>query len=208
MKLYLSSFRIPNVDELVKLIGKPAKETQVVVISNASDYYAERFRKLKVQDSLDYLNEIGFKPGDLDLRDYRNSEDIEKDLQGADLIWLRGGNTFMLMEAINNSGFKKTIRNLLKKGVVYGGESAGACVAGNSLRGIEYADDARFADEVWNGMKLIDNYILPHVGSPMFPESIDKARADHADDKTMIELTDQQALVVDGKTRKIVEATK
>lgn len=207
MKLYLSSYRVPNVESLVNLVGKKPGDIRAALISNAGDYYIERARKYKVGDVINYFKELGITAEPVDLREFMSSQKIKERLENYDLIWLSGGNTFMLMEAINNSGFAAAIRELLDKGAVYGGESAGALVAGNSLRGVEYADDPRFTEaEVWDGMRLIDKFVLPHVGSPMFPDSIDKAKADHASDPTMVELTDYQALVIDGDKETIVES--
>ncbi len=210
MKLYLSSYRVPVPEALFDLIGKPANETSIAVIPNAGDYYADRPRRIKQQDIVDYFRGLGVNNADIaDLSRFDTPETLKQFLQNYDLVWASGGNTFMLMEQMKRSGFDKVIGELLANGLVYGGESAGALVAGNSLKGVEYADDARFIEtEIWDGLKLIDHFVLPHVGSPRFADSIDKTRADHADDDTMIELTDDQALIVDGNEISLITGEK
>lgn len=206
MKLFLTSYRIPAPEALFKLIGKEPVEVSIAIIPNAGDYYAERPRQIKFQDTVDYFKELGVVNSKIvDLQKYYSGTELKKELDSVDLIWASGGNTFMLRQQMKRSGFDKVIVELLANGVTYGGESAGALVAGNSLKGVEHADDARFVEtEIWDGLKLIDHFVLPHVGSPLFAGSIDKTRADHADDPTMIELTDAQVLVVNEKKTEIL----
>lgn len=59
---------------------------------------------------------------------------------------------------------------------VYAGYSAGSCVMGTTLRGIDLVDDptvvpAGYSDPpVWDGLSFVPFAIAPHYGSP-HPES-------------------------------------
>jgi dipeptidase E len=55
--------------------------------------------------------------------------DIKNSLVGYDAIFVIGGNTFYLLNAMRNSGFNKVIKDLVGDGVIYIGESAGSYVA-------------------------------------------------------------------------------
>lgn len=207
MKLYLSSYRVPTPSDLFALIGKRPDQTKVAIIPNAKDYYAEKPRAMKTQDVVDYFSELGVSAEVVDLNDYSNPNVLKEKLKTYDLVWVNGGNTFMLRHQLRRSGFEKVIAELIESGVVYGGESAGALVAGNSLKGIEDADEARFADElIWDGLALVDKFVLPHVGNSPYGAGIDKAREAHSDDPTLVELTDTQAYVVNGDQAKVVTA--
>lgn len=61
-----------------------------------------------------------------------------------------GGNTFSLRYEMKRSGFEGAIRQLLDDGIVYGGDSARALVAGLSIAGIESVDRPEFAEEIIN----------------------------------------------------------
>ena len=207
MKLYLSSYRIPTPKDLFGLAGKNPKDIKIALIPNAKDYYAKRARDFKIKAVQDEFNSIGVKKQRIvDLRG-KNSVKLLKDLQDQDVVWCMGGNTFCLMEEISKSGFDAVIKELIKNDVVYGGESAGAIVAGATLRGVEYADEPEFAEEtVWKGMKLINKIIVPHVGSEMFGDGIDELVRMHKKSKNLIKITDYQAFMVDGDVSRIVGA--
>lgn len=208
MKLYLSSYRIPTPNDLLDLLGKEFSEIKVTTIANAKDYLAERARDVKIDESHSDLEKLGFRNiKEVDLREFRDQEELKTKLASFDFIWVMGGNTFCLMHEIKQSGFDKVINKLLDKGMVYGGESAGACVAGNSLKGIELEDNPLFSESViWEGLSLIDKYILPHADNVVFADAIEETRKMHKDNPTLLELKDSEALVVDGAKKEIVRA--
>ncbi len=205
MKLYLSSYRVPTPNDLFELVGKNPDKIKIALIPNAKDYYAEKARNVKIQSTIDYFNTIGikhFKVVDLLGND---TENLRQELKDCDVIWCMGGNTFCLMEVIQKSGFEIVARELLENNIVYGGSSAGAIVAGITLKGVEFADDPRFAESVvWDGMGLIDKIVVPHVGSEMFGFGIEELKEMHRNSSKLIELTDDQALVVYDKICKVV----
>lgn len=66
----------------------------------------------------------------------------------------------------------KIIASMLKEDeIVYGGFSAGACVAGSTLKGLEIVDDVNSVVEgysseiIWEGMSLVSTAIVPHYQS-------------------------------------------
>ncbi len=78
-------------------------------------------------------------------------------------------------------------------------------MSANSLKGIEHSDESKFAEEVYlDGLNITDHFILPHVGNNMYEKHTAKAREIHKDDDTVIELSDGQALVVNGSVETIV----
>lgn len=205
MKLYLSSYHIPTPRDLQALIGKPAVDTKVGLITNAQDHRDDATRRTKVHETVTYLASLGFGAvTSIDLRDFDDQNVLEETLRQYDLLWAVGGNAFRLRHAMRVSGFDAVIRNVLERGVVYGGDSAGAAVVGNSLKGIELVDGSDTGEIIWDGVSLIDHYIIPHVGSPDVAELINQVIELHKDDPTTVKLNDFEALVVDGVDETIV----
>jgi dipeptidase E len=210
MKLYLSSYRIPDIDALTQLVGKRPGETRVALIPNGKDYYAPRAKAVKVRAVTTDLQAFGFTVDIVDLQDYTAAgPKLAGKLSGYDMLWVMGGNTFCLREAMRHSGFDTIIQGVVEGGMVFAGESAGACVAGSDLHGIELADDAEFAETViWDGLKLVPHYFLPHADNAEFATVIEKVRATRSNDPTVVILNDNQAWVLNGTDEKTVTGAK
>lgn len=172
MKLYLSSYRLGNhADELVKLVGKPG--AKVAVCQNALDWSTDLERKaISLQAEFDDMKRLGFEPEELDLRDYFGKPGLTKKLRSYDMVWFRGGNTFMLVKAMKQSGFNEVIEKLIKTDrLVYAGYSAAFCAMSKSLHGVELIDDKDAEvdgyepGDVWEGFGLIDFYPIVHFRS-------------------------------------------
>lgn len=208
MKLYLSSYRIPNIAALEKLLGKPLSGVSVALIPNAKDYYSERARTFKVGELVAYMKDLGLQVEIVDLRNYSDPAALQQKLASFDLIWAMGGNTFILRDEMRRSGFDRIIVDFLNAGKVYGGDSAGALVAGASISGIELADEPGFAETVINdGLHLVPFVILPHIDNPQYTHIPPVFRDTHRD-QSIIELKDSQAVVFDGDDHVIVNAPK
>lgn len=203
MKLYLSSIGIPAPEELVDLLGKPFSKTTVALIPNAKDYYSKRAWDFTINSRIEYMKSLGFKIEVVDLKDYTESA-LKNKLSNYDLIWAMGGNTFMLRYEMKRSGLDKIIQDLLNQGIIYGGDSAGALVAGLSINGIEAADEPGFAEEVINkGMGIVSFSILPHADNSEFSEVLPTFNELHKDEE-IIELNDSQAVIFENGTHRII----
>lgn len=199
MRLYLSSYRIPTPEDFFELVAKKPKDVSIGIIPNAKDYYSKRVKRIKTQQVVNYFMEMGIKNIQvIDLGKYDASNNsLKKNLEEFDIIWVMGGNTFCLRHAMKISGFDEVIHSVLKKSVIYAGESAGALVAGNTLKGVEFADPPEFAEEIiWDGLSLTNHFVLPHVNSIGFEDVIEKVKALHIEDSTLIELTDDEAYII------------
>jgi dipeptidase E len=122
---------------------------------------------------------------------------------------VRGGNVFVLREALRRSGADGLLTDLIRSGeIVYAGYSAGACVLAPSLRGLDLCDDPGDAGEViWDGLGVLTHAIVPHLDSPGHPETelVARVAARYDTDGTPYTgLRDGQALLIDGSTRELV----
>ncbi len=210
MKLYLSSIDIPTPDDLAELIGKPLADVSVALVPNAKDYYSDRARNFIIDKRVALFESLGMKVTVVDLREFDDSASLKQTLSRYDLIWAGGGNTFMLRYEMRRSGFESIIQELLKNGIVYGGDSAGALVAGASLGGInlEAADEPEFAEEVIEeGLKLAPYTIIPHVDNAEFNEVMVAVEA-RADQDKLIKLKDSQAVIFNDNDFEIIDAVE
>jgi dipeptidase E len=173
MRLYLSSYRLGNaVETLLRLIGGGRR---VAIVANALDLIPDQQRAHFRQTTYDPVVEfarLGLQAEMLDLRDYFGGKGLDATLSRCDLVWILGGNSFVLRRAMAQSGFDRAIATALAGDeLVYGGFSAGAVVATPTLRGIEVMDDPQpvpvsyARDIVWDGLGLVDFSIVPHVDS-------------------------------------------
>jgi dipeptidase E len=209
MKLYLSSIDVPTPSDLEELLGKPLGTATVAVIPNAQDYYSERARQFKNDKFASTLISLGLTVETVDLREYSEATALEGALSGYDLIWARGGNAFCLRYEMHRSKFDEVIVDLLRGGTIYGGDSAGALVAGKSIAGIESADIPQFAEEVIeDGLGLVPYTILPHVDNPEFADAVATVRDMNKSGDNLIELRDSQAFVYTDGTYEIVDSKK
>lgn len=214
MRLYLSSFRLgTEPSHLVRLAGEAAR---VAVIANAIDDERPDARRDKVTDECSALRQPGLIAAEVDLRRYFDARGgtIAADLGSFDAVWVRGGNVFVLRHALAASGADTALVELLRTDrLVYAGYSAGPCVLGPSLDGLEVVDDPTAVERTygsvarWTGMGVLDQRIVPHVQSPTHPES---AALDDVADRyaargiAHLRLRDGEALVIHGDTSKLV----
>ena len=115
----------------------------------------------------------------------------------------------MLRAALALSGADRALIELLRSdAAVYGGYSAGCCVLGPSLHGVELVDDpvaveATYGTAVrWDGLSMLDYAFVPHFRS-QHPESqqIEAVVAEY--DRTGVAyraLRDGEVLVIDERT--------
>jgi dipeptidase E len=210
MKLYLSSYMIgDHLDRLISLAGGDG--ASMAVITNALDYIPDEARKAYARSGRDpvaYCTSQGFVASALDLRDYFGRTDaLLAVLSKFKVVWAVGGNSFLLRRAMRHSGFDLIVSVLLERGQVYGGWSAGSCVAGDSLRAVAEMDEPNrlapgYPDEqpVWDGLGLVPFTIVPHFDSD-HAEAVGASKAaawavtNRIDHRT---LQDGAVVVVDG----------
>ncbi len=169
MRLYLSSFGLGSAPEsLLRLLGGGRR---AAVILNAVDAKTPEKRAVSLTQEMDTLRTLGLESTEVDLRDY-----FERPLGAAlasfDLLWVRGGHTFVLRRALRQSGADEAIVGLLREDrVVYGGFSAAVAVLGPSLRGVELVDgpddppEGYAPETVWEGLGVLPYGVAPHYKS-------------------------------------------
>lgn len=177
MKLYLSSYKIGNkADRLKELVPKGKK---LGFIPNALDYRDVKTRRESNERNIKDLTDLGIKVEMLDLKKYfGRKKELKKKIDSLGGVWVRGGNTFVLRQAMKLSGFDTVITGINRPDFLYGGYSAGICVLAPNLNALQQVDDPtvlpykEIKTVVWKGLGILDYIILPHYKSN-HPESAD-----------------------------------
>jgi len=182
MRLYLSSFRLGNKPEELLILLAGRKRTAIIL--NAMDMVGSEDRAASLKREVVDLKNIGLEPTELDLRNYfAKPDELKQTLSRFDLVWVRGGNAFILRRAFRQSGADKAIKELLESdAIVYGGYSAGIDMLTPSLHGAELVDDPNIVPDgydssiIWDCLGVLSYAIAPHYKSD-HPESaaIDKS---------------------------------
>lgn len=173
MRAFLASSR--PAEPVAGLAGLIRPGARVAVVANAEDRAGHRARRRAVQDELAFLADGGLSPFELDLRRfYRHPERLPGAMAEAEVLWAGGGNAFVLRDAMRRSSLDAVLRDrLAEDSLLYAGFSAGACVCGSTLRGLELVDEPPGrVKPLWEGLKLTDFAIVPHYrsGTPVSAE--------------------------------------
>lgn len=177
----------------------------MALIENAAD--VEGGSKEWVVEARQAIKDLGVKLEIIDLRDFKGKpQALESKLASKDVIWIGGGNTFYLRWLLRETKSDEIITKLVKNGIVYGGGSAGAIIAGPTLKHFETADDPADAPEViLDGLHLTHIVIVPHMDNSKFLPVINGIRDNLQNDGFAIApLKDSQALVINDDIRKII----
>ena len=134
MKFYLSSYKLGNkTGQLKKLVpyGK------IGYIPNALDFSNADLvrRKNHIEKDISALRELGLTVELLDLKDYfDNQSALKEKLTELGAVFVSGGNTFVLRQAMKLSGLDKLLREFNKDdNFLYAGYSAAGCVLSPDL---------------------------------------------------------------------------
>ncbi|MFI6874895.1 Type 1 glutamine amidotransferase-like domain-containing protein [Streptomyces sp. NPDC050400] len=168
MQLLLSSWFLTPAS-LPLALPPPFGGGRAGIVLNALDQYGPTRGRDYGREALT-LESLGYTSEELDLREYfRAPQELHRRLAGLDLVWVLGGNAFVLARAMNQARFGKALAvQAPRPEFVYGGYSAGACVAGPDLQGIELIDDPAVLPEgycetaVPQCLGLVADRIVPH----------------------------------------------
>jgi len=209
MKLFLSSMAIADnqVDAFAELVGKDPQDITLALIENAADPQDSEEADWVDRSRAEIIAQ-GYQVELVDLRDYLEGgeQKLKDKLASKDVIWLGGGNTFYLRWILEETGADAIIKELVKRGAVYGGGSAGAIVAGPTLKFFEAVDDPNDSPEVViDGLHLTEVVVVPHMANEKYgPIMEDVERFLREEGYETAPLTDSQALLIDGEKLEVI----
>jgi len=195
MKYYLSSYKLGNeLEKLHSLIGQTSGKFGY--IPNALDFSNAdpAWKKEYIKEDMDDLRSNGAEVELLDLKDYFGKEkELGEKLQSLGGVYVSGGNTFVLRQAMRISGFDQIFSKLTKRDdFLYIAYSAGVCLLCKTLKYFAMTDNANdfpyqeIKETIWEGFGVLDFIFEPHYDSD-HPES-------ESTDKEIKKLVDEKVL--------------
>ena len=201
-KLYLTSSKV---DGLLDLLLDSSERTNLAFIPTAGDPYVDHSF---VDEDRQKFEALGFKIQDVDLKN-THADLLREKLKQIDVVYVAGGNTFYLLEKVIESGFDVVIKELVKRGVIYAGGSAGAVLAGPTIEPVDVFDDPKAAPNLksYAGLGLIDCIVLPHYHSDAKYAGLHEKVIKKWSKKgyTVIPITNDQAIRVVDDAYKIID---
>ena len=214
MRLFLSSKDFGrHVDRLHDMTGE---NNRALVVFNARDHYAESYMTLKVKQKRRMFEKNGFVFKNLDLRKYFGKTQELREFIGEfnpGLVYVMGGNTFLLRRAMLQSGFDEILRQgLADNKYVYAGGSSGAMVLSKDLRFYLHKDNSEnvtpdgYGTQVINdGLGLVDFYVVPHRNTVWFRNAVATIMKNlSGKNEEVIQLGDSDIVMIDGDRKEIL----
>jgi len=175
MKLYLSSYKIgKETDKFLKMLNG---KKRIAYIPNALDFTTDKERRNKSeQGDIRELESLGLRVERIDLKRYFGKKTkLRKKLEEIGAVYVRGGNAFVLRQAMNLSGLDDILLSMKNDDFFYSGYSAGCCVLSPSLESTSIVDNPsifpyKLKKPIFEGLGLIPYNFLPHFDSD-HPES-------------------------------------
>ncbi|MEK9182772.1 MAG: Type 1 glutamine amidotransferase-like domain-containing protein [Patescibacteria group bacterium] len=174
MKILLASNGKFSIEEGYKLLGIPTDQIHIGYITTASKGaknldYLERHRQEMVQ--------AGYFYEEFDIEG-KSKEDILNFFTDKTVIYVEGGNTFYLLKAIRESGFDEVLKNLLDRGLVYIGVSAGAYIMCPNIEVATWRTgvERRFGVEDLTGLNYVPYVLKAHYTDDMQKDVKEKTR--------------------------------
>ena len=165
-----------KINEVVKFQGK-----DIVFIDTAAKFEEVNFY---VDEAVEILENFGAKLRRLDVSCFQSSavpvssqdkpfcyDKILATINECDIIYISGGNTFYLLNELRKSRAAQAIKNAVKAGKIYIGESAGAIVAAPDTRYATLMDENSVNVSDFTGLNLVDFFTVPHFGCEPFVEA-------------------------------------
>jgi dipeptidase E len=211
VKLYLSSYRLGRDREALRdLVGRPGRAG---LVFNACDVYGDNRLRILERETED-ITSLGFECDELDLRSYfEDFEGLRNRLDTYELIWVTGGNSFVLSRAMTQARFGQAASKALEDGrLVYAGYSAGTCIVAPDLEGIHLMDEADalpdgYPKDVptttlgWVPWRIVPHWRSQHPGAPLAELAVEHLLHNGLAFRT---LRDGQAIVVEGDESRLV----
>jgi dipeptidase E len=193
MTAFLASMAWRVLPDIVRLLPSPPACYRVAFVPTAAHLSAER---PWVDDDRTALVGAGFRVVDFDLAG-QDEAGVRAALAAADLVFVAGGNTFVLLREAIRSGFRDLAPGLVRQGLIYVGSSAGALIAGPTVDPARFGDDPGEAPGLTDraGLNLVNVVPLVHFGNELCrDEYVQLLDQDYRCGHPFVTLTDQQFL--------------
>jgi peptidase E len=160
------------------------------------------------QEDIDLFENQGSRVKIIDLFS-QTQDSLNEALLWASFIWIKGGNTFYLLEAIQKTKFNEALKaRTLHAPLVIVGESAGALVFGKDIAHAAFCDDPSQAPALAStqAMNWIDDLLVPHYKETKwgFGDKIDVWAAEQSDPSIYTFLDETAYIHITPTTRTLI----
>jgi dipeptidase E len=203
-KLFLASVASITLDKVEELLPDKPSNLNLAFVTTAADPYED---KPWLYEDRDTLLRMGFRVKDFDIKN-KTQETLNQELNNVDVVFVGGGNVFYLLEKTLESGFDTVVKQLIDKGVVYIGSSAGSALVCPTIEYGKSFDDPKKAPNLntYDGLGIVDFLIIPHYGKEKYKQKQEVVEDEWRNKGFDIKLlTDNQAIIIDGEECKIIE---
>jgi dipeptidase E len=169
-KLFLASeAKHPNsLNELEKFINGRLVDQKILYIPTAAN--GAGWGSWQDSRTLETLRSKGVS---LDIVELENTleGDVEKHAEGVDIIWMAGGMTGYLLYWLRRRRVDILLPQLLDRGVVYVGSSAGSMICATTQKVSDiFIDEEEPGASLLPGLGFIDFEIYPHFEDHLYDE--------------------------------------
>ena len=185
--------------ELDEFLPKPLSGSRVLYITTglkkSSDLvYTEQQKQI--------MNKLNFSYIEYDING-KSKEELKKALSNVDVVYVVGGSTIYLLKSVRESGFDEVLKELLPKGLVYIGLSAGAYIACPSIimKTWSNRNSERFGITDFTAMNLVPFLVKAHYRPEMKELLEEKSKSL---DLPIRVLNNEQALVIRGEKVQLI----
>lgn len=193
MKLFLASYiRHPDsIASLEKFVGGFINKS-IAYIPTASNG-ENGWESWKQGGSWEMVNSLNTKVKLIVLENFRNNS-VLNELKNIDIIWFAGGVPGYLMYWIRRCEIDKNIKNILNRGTIFVGSSAGAMITGQSLEISEFGfEDNEIGAKDIKPLGLVDFDMYPHYDE----KDYDQIKSQYTGKKLYL-LKNGEQIIVDG----------
>lgn len=204
MKLLLTSAGLANEkigQAFLDLVGMPARQIRILMLG----FPKTRQEREYVEEAKQELIDLGLRESNVVVFSINKRRLPDYEFLDFDAVYVCGGNTFYILNILREIKFLQKIKQMMKRGAVYVGVSAGSIIAGPN---IEIAGWGKEGDRNENHLKNLEALdfteitIFPHYHKELEKE-VNEFRKKFK--MNVLPLTDEQALLINGKEEKIIK---
>ena len=194
IKMFLSSSFCDVASLFKDFVGEEVVGKKVTFIPTASiveEYVGHVENDKKAFESLGIIVDV------LELST-ASSADIKEKITSNDYIFVSGGNSFYLLQVLQETGADLLIKEQVSNGKLYIGTSAGSVVMSPNIQYIELMDDKSLAPKLtaYNAMGMTDQYPLVHYSNEPFAIVAEEVYQEYKDKLPLILLSNYQVMIV------------
>ncbi|MBB1032524.1 type 1 glutamine amidotransferase-like domain-containing protein [Dietzia sp. SLG310A2-38A2] len=209
MNLLLLSLGVGAVpDFIAEHVARPAPAVRIGYLNDAASPYAgaEFVAAERAQ-----LSDLGYVLTDITAADFDDTGAFADVLDRVDVLYVAGGNTFVLLAALRRHGADAILVERVRAGLPYIGSSAGSVITGPSIEPVSLMDDPSAAPELSDhgGLRLVETVVIPHADGalpPYPPELIARLVEIYGSTYPLTLVNDDQALLVENGTARLVSS--